>query len=102
MSVSEQVDQFIAENDGNARDALNVAQKTEIKYVPAFKGGRSWNGFHRDKGLIVHAVPEHQHNGFWGTKAACGTEPGRRGYGWSDTAKEINCDKCKLKLSKLA
>jgi hypothetical protein len=37
MSVSEQIDQFIAENGGNTRDALNVAltrlEVLEAKYA---------------------------------------------------------------------
>jgi len=49
--------------------------------VPAIKSGRAWNGFHRDGGVIVHAVPPLRSAGDWFYKALCGTEPGRRGNG---------------------
>lgn len=70
------------------------------EYVSAVKGGRCWNGYHRDKGQVVHLVPPMPVNssGDWFYQALCGAEPGRRSYGWSATNKEVNCIKC-LKLA---
>lgn len=64
--------------------------------MPAVKGGRCYNGFHRDRGQIVHYVPAMPDgsNGDWFDKALCGVVPGRRSYGWSDSNKEVNCPKC--------
>lgn len=64
--------------------------------IPAQKGGRCWNGAHRDAGAIVHAVESQPPTtgGYWGNKALCGAEPGRRGYGWTTTNNKINCEKC--------
>lgn len=66
------------------------------KHTPAVKGGRCWNGAHRDRGQVVHIVPKLPTNtgGDWFSKSLCGSEPGRRSYGWSDTSKEPNCLKC--------
>lgn len=71
--------------------------------MPAVKGGRSWNGSHKDRGQIVHSVPSQPEgtSGYWGDKALCGAEPGRRGYGWSETDKEVNCEKCLTRQKKL-
>ena len=72
-------------------------------YLSARKGGRCWNGFHRDGGSIIHAVPTRdglEPNGFWGDKSLCGTEPGLRGFGWSKVALDVNCPKCLKKLEK--
>lgn len=66
-----------------------------------YKSGRAFNGFHRDAGTIVHVVPGPKVNGDWFGKALCGTEPGRRGNGWSETTRGISCDKCISKLSKI-
>lgn len=68
--------------------------------VSARKGGRCWNDAHRDSGYVIHAVEEQKGGGFWGDKALCGTEPGRRSYGWTGSDKEINCEKCLKKLAK--
>ena len=77
----------------------DTPEESEIKYVSAVKAGRCWNGFHNDRGSIVHAVPPQIHNGYWGDSSACGTKPGNRSYGWDTTDKEINCPKCLKKLS---
>ena len=74
--------------------------KTVTAYVPATKGGRCWNGAHRDAGQIVHLVPPINGHGAWFSTALCGAEPGRRSYGWSESNKEVNCEKCKKKLIK--
>lgn len=65
-----------------------------------YKAGRAWNGAHRDAGTVVHIVEGDEPNGYWGNKALCGTEPGRRSYGWSKTDKEVNCKNCIKKNSK--
>jgi len=64
--------------------------------VSAYKAGRSFNGAHRDSGIIIHLVPPlpYTTNGFWGDKALCGAKPGVRGYGWSDTSMPPTCEKC--------
>jgi hypothetical protein len=74
----------------------------EVKFLPAIKGGRSWNGFHKDRGQIVHAVSNDEESipAYWGGKAACGTETGSRSFGWSHVPeKEINCPKCLKKMT---
>ena len=88
-------------------NSTNVQPITEAAIVvnnvlPAVKGGRCFNGAHRDRGQVVHAVNTKdgkEPNGYWGDKSFCGAEPGLRSYGWSQTDKEINCPKCLKKLS---
>lgn len=72
-----------------------------IIYSHVRKGGRSFNGAHRDGGVVVHIVAGTEPNGYWGTKALCGTEPGRRSYGWSTTNRPPTCEKCLKKFSTL-
>ena len=56
MNVSEQLDQFIAENGGNARDALNVAlarlTDVEIK-LNALRDAVNWTDCPQCGGVIV-------------------------------------------------
>jgi hypothetical protein len=68
--------------------------------LPAVKGGRAFNGNHKDKGLIVHYVYEmtNYSEGDWFNKSLCGTEPNERSYGWTKTDKNVNCKKCLKKL----
>lgn len=74
-----------------------------IQPVTAYKAGRCFNGAHRDAGTIIHLVPPMPSNssGFWGTKALCGVEPGRRGYGWDSTDRQATCPKCIIKSKSL-
>lgn len=59
------------------------------------KGGRCFNGAHRDAGIIVHALKNApNYSGPCFEKALCGAEPGLRGYGWAETEREVNCPKC--------
>ena len=58
------------------------------------KAGRCWNGAHRDSGTVVHIVPEKEPTYPWFTKALCGAQPGRSGYGWTGTKQDVNCPKC--------
>ena len=76
--------------------AERPAQIAAIPMLPAVKGGRCWNGAHRDAGQIIHLVPAMPtySSGDWFYKAVCGTEPGRRSYGWNKTDKDANCPKC--------
>ena len=73
----------------------------KIKAIPAIKAGRCFNGAHRDKGKIIHAVPPlpDDTSGYWGAKALCGTSPGRSSYGWDHTDQDINCPKCLKKIN---
>jgi hypothetical protein len=66
------------------------------QYVPAIKIGRCFNGYERDKGIIVHWVTPLPKGDFgdWFNKALCGTEPGRRGNGWAKSNNEVTCKKC--------
>lgn len=68
--------------------------------LAAIKSGRAFNGAHRDAGKIVHIVEGPEWNGFWGTKALCGTQPGYRGNGWATTLQFPTCEKCIKKLEK--
>ena len=68
------------------------------KFVSARKGGRCFNGAHRDSGVIRHAVEPSKSEGYWGNKASCGTSPGLRSYGWTTDEREINCEKCLKKI----
>lgn len=60
------------------------------------KSGRAWNGFERDKGKIVHLTEPLPENvcGYWGNKALCGAEPGKRSNGWIEVTGPANCPKC--------
>lgn len=62
----------------------------------AIKSGRAFNGFEKDRGIIVHLVEPLPPNctGDWFTKALCGAEPGRRGNGWQEVDSVVTCDKC--------
>lgn len=73
----------------------------EKKYVTARKGGRCFNGAHRDGGAIIHLVPATDAGGYWGDKALCGTSPGLRGYGWSESDLPVSCEKCIKKQTSL-
>jgi len=67
------------------------------------KGGRCWNGAHRDAGKVVHAVHEVDYAGDNFEKALCGTAPGPRSYGWTYAPNEldVNCPKCVKKMEAL-
>lgn len=73
------------------------------RILPAIKAGRCANGFERDGGRRVHAVPytgraDYYHMG----KSLCGTSPGRHSAGWSSNLqKAVTCARCKRELAKL-
>lgn len=71
----------------------------------AIKSGRAFNGFEKDRGVIVHFVeslPDGSCSGsYWGGKALCGTTPGIRGNGWHEVDTVVTCDKCIKKRFKM-
>lgn len=71
------------------------------QYSNVSKAGRCFNGAHRDHGVVVHIVPGTEPNGVWFTKSLCGTQPGSRSYGWSQTDQPVNCEKCIAKKNKI-
>ena len=71
-----------------------MAQGT-LEPVAAMLTGRCANGAERDRGRLVHLLPEPGH---WG-KALCGAKPGRlSGAGWDmgedRELGEITCKRC--------
>lgn len=77
------------------------APKAKTKTYHVSKGGRCWNGAHRDSGRLIHAVICDQHNSnhpFF-KKSVCGTMPGRTSYGWiEEEDREVTCPKCLKKM----
>jgi hypothetical protein len=70
-----------------------------MKYATAVRTGRNANGFSRDGGQLVHAVPleetESKLPDGSGRKAACGVQPQGIAY-WGDpwSSHEVNCPRC--------
>lgn len=64
-----------------------------------YKGGRCWNGNHADAGTVVHLIKGECPGSYWGGKALCGAETGKRSYGWAATTKQPTCTKCLKKIS---
>lgn len=62
----------------------------------AIKSGtaRSKDGAEKDRGYIVHIVPNPDTNGYWGDKAVCGTKPGKYSNGWYKVDRKPTCEKC--------
>jgi hypothetical protein len=75
-------------------------------HTPASLGGRCANGYERDQGSRIHAVPTSDallRNAYCMSRAACGASPGPRSVGWSlrqDHA--ISCPRCIAALAKTA
>lgn len=69
-----------------------------MNYTAHVKGGRCWNGGHRDRGQVVHAVTPARYHGDHFDTALCGAEPGRTSYGWTESEQPINCPKCLKKM----
>lgn len=69
-----------------------------MEYLAATLAGRCSNGYERDQGRKVHAVPHTDtlaRNGYATHPAACGAKPGPRSVGWSLRQDlPINCPKC--------
>jgi len=74
-----------------------------LKLMPAIKGGRCYNGNHKDIGKIIHYVPamEIESYGDWFNTSLCGINPGKRSFGWIETDKTVNCPKCLKKYIKI-
>lgn len=68
------------------------------KHTPASLAGRCANGYERDQGRRVHAVPTSDAllaNGYCLTRAACGAKPGARSAGWSlRLGAAVTCPRC--------
>ena len=75
-----------------------------MNFVTRVKTGRNANGFSRDGGQIVHAVPllegESRLNDGGSRKALCGTQPQGISY-WGEpyVVKQVTCPRCLKKLS---
>lgn len=65
-------------------------------FIYSVKGGRCWNGAHRDMGQVIHALPFDQESGNASFAALCGTKPGYRSYGWVQVQEVLapTCKKC--------
>lgn len=82
--------------------------ETKEIYTPVQKAGRSYNGFHKDRGTVVHLIVGDEPNGYWDGKSLCGVEPGLRSTGWSKAIRfvsreeqhpsEVTCQKCLNKI----
>jgi hypothetical protein len=77
-------------------------------YLLRVKGGRAWNGAHRDMGQVVHAKSL-ERDGFGYPEygfSICGDTVGRRSIGWvsyvdvvvEQMHNEPTCKKCRKKL----
>jgi hypothetical protein len=73
-----------------------------MQYSTVTKSGRGFNGAHRESGTIVHLILPRPvgEGGFWSGKALCGTSPGQRGNGWTDSNKPASCPACLKKQRK--
>jgi hypothetical protein len=75
-----------------------------MRHVGMVRTGRNANGFSRDGGQLVHAVPledtETRLPDGSGRKAACGAQPQGIAY-WGDPwrSHDINCQKCLKRIS---
>lgn len=66
------------------------------KYVAAYKGGKVYNGFDRDRGRVYHAIK----SGSWYSPALCGSRCGQTSYGWTEEEERaVTCPKCLKKLN---
>jgi len=63
-----------------------------MKYTAATKAGRCWNGAQRDRGSVVHAVPDFENLTF--KDALCGAYPGRKSAGWARSDRPVSCPRC--------
>lgn len=75
------------------------------QHVPASLAGRCANGYERDQGRLVHAVPDAsiERNAYSITLAACRAKPGARSGGWSwRMGQAVTCPKCMRAMSRLS
>lgn len=68
-------------------------------YKVGYKGGRCWNGAHRDAGRVTHSLPLTAGDTSFDT-AVCGTKPGERSYGWviAGRGQGVTCKRCLAKM----
>ena len=73
-------------------------------HLAASLAGRCANGYERDQGARVHAVPYSDtlaRNGYAIHAAECGAKPGPRSAGWSlRTHMQPTCPRCLARLAK--
>lgn len=73
-------------------------------HTPATLAGRCANGWERDQGRRVHAVPTNDallHHRYTCHAAACGAKPGYRSAGWSMREDlPVSCPRCLAKVAK--
>jgi hypothetical protein len=66
--------------------------------VAASLAGRCANGYERDQGTKVHALPYSKtlvQNADYTSRALCGAKPGARSAGWSCWGiRLVNCSRC--------
>jgi hypothetical protein len=67
-------------------------------HTAASLAGRCANGYERDQGRRIHAVPTTDAllaNGYCTHRAACGAKPGPRSAGWSlRSGYTVSCPRC--------
>lgn len=84
-------------------DSMSAAKHTPA-YLAATLAGRCANGYERDQGRRVHAVPYSEtlaSNGYVAQPAACRAKPGARSAGWSLRADlAANCPRCLAAIAK--
>ena len=69
--------------------------------VPATLSGRCSNGAERDRGRLVHAIPDPGSTYPVFGKALCGAKPGRTSAGWNtETDKPVTCSRCLKRMEK--
>ena len=73
-------------------------------FISASLAGRCANGYERDQGRRVHAVPHSdalERNYYTLTPALCGAKPGARSAGWSYSGpRPITCPRCLDKIER--
>lgn len=91
--------------DSSSTDAAPAREVRDRTTKPRlFKltlAGRCANGFERDHGRVVHAVPSANPSGPGSDrKALCGAKPGRTSAGWSQYDSDaVTCQRCLSKMS---
>lgn len=76
----------------------------EFTTFAAQRGGRGSNGYERDRGAVLHAVPGTSTNdvAYGHQRALCGLSPGRHSTGWSCTvsgAESVSCLRCLKRMA---
>ena len=86
------------QSDGDLCKSCELAHKRGYKV--GYKGGRCWNGAHRDAGRVNHALPVVAGDTSFDT-AVCGTKPGARSYGWvlTNNSEAVTCERCLKKMT---